>query len=215
MLNDVVFDEIVSITVQDGVVLTGNITVPKSSKAIILFSHGSGSGRMSPRNNYVAEMLQKERFATLLVDLLTPEENQNYADRFDIDKLTDRLIAVRDWVDQNPHAETLPIGLFGASTGAAAALKAATKTDGKISAVVSRGGRPDLAIPVLDQVKIPVLLLVGSKDQEVLKLNQEVMQYLSEESELKIIEGAGHLFEEPGTLEEVGRQARDWFLKTI
>lgn len=170
---------------------------------------------MSPRNNYIAEVLQQEKFTTLLVDPLTPQENQNAANRFDIDKLTDRLIAVRDWLDQNPHTEGLPIGLFGASTGAAAALKAAIKTKGKISAIVSRGGHPDLTTPLLDQVKIPVLLLVGSKDEETLKLNQEVIQDLSEESELKVIEGANHFFEEPGKLEEVGRQARDWFLKTI
>lgn len=207
--------EVVKITVQGGVVLTGHLTVPQDSKAIILFSHGSGSGRMSPRNNYVAEILQKEKFATLLVDLLTSEENQIYANRFDIDTLTDRLIMIHDWLDQNPHTETLPMGLFGASTGAAAALKAAAKTDGKILTVVSRGGRPDLAIPVLDQVKVPVLLLVGSHDQEVLKLNQKALEHLSPDSELKIIEGASHLFEEPGKLEEVGRAAKDWFLKTI
>ncbi len=206
-----VFDEVVMISVQQGVVLTGHLTVPKDSKAIILFS---GRHCMNTQNYYVAELFQQEKFATLLVDLLTDEEKQQDTPP-DIDQLTDRLIAVRNWLEQNPCTEGLHIGLFGASRGVATAFKAVTKADGKISAIVSLEGRPDLSKPMPDQIKVPVLLLVGGRDQEVLKLNRELMQYLSEESALKVVEGTGRLSEEPGILEEVGIRARDWFLKTI
>lgn len=215
MIQHVTFDDIVKISIENDAVLTGRLTVPEDAKALIVFSHGSGSSHKSPRNNFVAEVLQKEKFATLLVDLLTPEENQEYAKRFDIDKLTERLIAVLHWTAENPHTEALNIGLFGASTGAAAALQAAAKSDGKISTVVSRGGRPDLAIPALDQVKVPVLLLVGGRDREVLEMNQKALDHLSDMSALTVIADAGHLFEEPGKLEEVSKQAKDWFLKVL
>ncbi len=186
-------------------------TVPKNARAVILFSHGSGSGRLSPRNQFVAEVLQKAHFATLLVDLLSEREDQDVRNRFNIDLLTERLVALAEWLKQQDATKDLDIGLFGASTGAAAALRCSVKEKNRIGAVVSRGGRPDLALPVLDQVTAPTLLIVGGEDTQVISLNEIAYDRLNCQKKLEIIEGATHLFEEPGTLEEVARLARNWF----
>ncbi len=215
MISEAEFNDVVNITVQNGTVLTGRLTVPVNSKAIIIFSHGGGSSHLSPRNQYVAEILQKEKFATLLVDLLTPEENKDDVLRADINNLAQRLINITDWIDQNPYTEALYVGLVGTSSGAAAALQAVAKTQDKIDSLVARGGRLQLVETMLVDVNIPVLLLVGSMDTEAVQENKEALVHLPDGSDLKIIEGASHDFEEPGKLEEVGEIARDWFLKTI
>lgn len=199
----------------EGVVLEGNLVVPDNPAGLVLFSHGSGSSRFSPRNNYVAEQLQKNNMATLLFDLLTKYEDAVYENRFDIDLLTDRLLAVTRWARQQNHLKDLPIGYFGASTGAASALKAAATSKEPISAIVSRGGRPDLAIPLVAKVKAPTLLIVGGKDTQVIALNNQAYEQLAGEKEMKIIEGASHLFEEPGKLEEVAKLASLWFSKHL
>ncbi|NDU76908.1 hypothetical protein GWI34_30425 [Actinomadura sp. DSM 109109] len=197
--------------------LAGELDIPDDARGVVLFAHGSGSSRHSPRNRAVAAGLNAAGFGTLLMDLLTgPEEEADQvtaALRFDIDLLTRRLTgavdALTEGLESAPHTAGLPIGLFGASTGAAAALGAAAARP-RIAAVVSRGGRPDLAGPALADVRAPVLLIVGGRDTEVLELNQRAHRILSS-SEVHVISGAGHLFEEPGALEEVTAQAADWF----
>lgn len=195
--------------------LKGMLKIPKGAKGLVLFAHGSGSGRISPRNNFVARLLQDAGIGTLLIDLLTEEEDAMYETRFNIPLLTDRLVAISAWLKKNPDTKNLSIGLFGASTGAAAALKVAAKQDIKICAVVSRGGRPDLAGEVLDQVKSPTLLIVGGNDFGVIELNESAYGKLQCEKKLEIVEGATHLFEEPGTLEEVARLATEWFKRYL
>lgn len=200
----------------DSVELEGDLVLPPSVKSIVLFAHGSGSSRFSPRNNYVAGVLRQAGIGTLLLDLLTAEEDETYATRFDIGLLTRRLIVATHWLQQDERIKFLPIGLFGASTGAAAALQAAAKLGKRISAVVSRGGRPDLAGSTsLRDVLAPTLLLVGGRDDVVIELNQAAADLIPGEKALNIIPGATHLFEEPGTLEEVARQAADWFTKYL
>lgn len=215
MLHDVQYEDEVHVTVDGGLVLTGEISVPKNAKAVIIFAHGKGSSSHSPRNQYMAEILQKENFATLLIDLLTEEESQSPDDQFDIDLLAERLANIRHWVDDNPHTEALMVGLVGSSTGAAAALKTVAKVDNKIGAVVSRGGRPYLAMDLLDKIKVPVLLIVGGKDKEELRMNQEAFEKMDTTKELEVIEGASHLFKEDGKLEEAAHLTRDWFLYHI
>ena len=195
--------------------LEGELVIPSQAKGIVLFAHGSGSSRQSPRNQYVAQALHSENIGTLLFDLLTAEEDTVYETRFDIDLLTERLILATKCLMKQPQIKDLPIGYFGASTGAAAALKAAAKLKAKIKAVVSRGGRPDLAMEVLDQVTAPTLLIVGGSDDVVIGLNQKAFVKLKSKKELSIIPGATHLFEEPGTLEEVARQAAEWLLRYL
>ena len=196
----------------DAVILEGMLEVPQDAQGIVLFAHGSGSSRHSPRNNYVAGMLRESGLGTLLIDLLTREEDSDYANRFNIPLLTQRLLAAVHWLGEAPQTQTLNIGLFGASTGAAAALMVAAQAPGKIGAVVSRGGRPDLAgADELSRVKTPSLLLVGGFDDVVIELNQQAYAHLDCQKELVIIPSATHLFEEPGTLEEVARQAAQWF----
>jgi dienelactone hydrolase len=196
----------------DSVQMEGLLEVPAVSQAMVLFAHGSGSSRHSPRNNYVARVLHKANIGTLLLDLLTQSEDLNYQTRFDISLLTHRLLAATRWVRLQDSTRHLPIGYFGASTGAAAALQAAAALGDEIFAVVSRGGRPDLAgNHDLARVQSPTLLLVGSQDQEVIALNQEAYAHMQCQKELAIIPGATHLFEEAGTLEEVARQATQWF----
>jgi dienelactone hydrolase len=196
-------------------VIEGNLAVPARAKGIVLFAHGSGSGRFSPRNQYVAKMLNKAEMATLLIDLLTKEEEtvdmRTSEFRFDIDLLSERLIAATEWIKKNPSTKNLPLGYFGASTGAAAALRAAAKFPEDVKAVVSRGGRPDLAMKYLSRVRAPTLLLVGGRDTVVLELNKEAMKNLLSEKKLDVVPGASHLFEEPGKLEEVARLSIDWF----
>ncbi|MDO8771715.1 MAG: alpha/beta hydrolase [Burkholderiaceae bacterium] len=196
----------------DEVHIEGRLELPPNAQGIVLFAHGSGSSRHSPRNNYVARVLRDEGIGTLLLDLLTASEDLDYQTRFDIGLLTHRLRVATRWVRQHQPTRHLPIGYFGASTGAAAALRAAAALGEGVCAVVSRGGRPDLAgSHDLAQVKSPTLLLVGGGDGEVIELNREAHEWLPCIKELSIIPGATHLFEEAGTLEEVARQAAAWF----
>lgn len=196
----------------DDVHIEGMLELPEHAAGIVLFAHGSGSSRHSPRNNYVARVLREAGMGTLLMDLLTREEDSDYETRFDIPLLTRRLLAATAWVKSHADCRSLPLGYFGASTGAAAALQAAAGLGGKISAVVSRGGRPDLAgTDALSRVAAPTLLLVGGFDDVVIELNRQAAAHMHCQTELVIIPGATHLFEEPGTLEEVARQAAAWF----
>lgn len=195
----------------DHVQLEGELIIPEHAKGLVIFSHGSGSSRFSPRNNFVAQQLSKRGFATFLFDLLTKREDEIYSTRFDIHLLSHRLIEVTKQLQGSPYLKTLPTGYFGASTGAASALMAAANLKGKIKAIVSRGGRPDLAGDYLYQVDVPTLLIVGGFDTEVLKLNQQALEKLPETKSLIIINGATHLFEEPGALEEVALRSANWF----
>jgi pimeloyl-ACP methyl ester carboxylesterase len=210
----IVREQLVDVTAGTAI-LGGTLRVPERSRGVILFAHGSGSGRRSPRNRHVAQLLNEARLATLLFDLLTPEEEAVDALtghlRFDIELLTQRLIGATDWLSRRADAAHLPIGYFGASTGAAAALVAATERSDLVRAVVSRGGRPDLAGPVLPRVRAPTLLIVGGIDIQVIELNRAALAALRCEKQLVIVPGATHLFEEPGALDEVARLASDWY----
>lgn len=195
--------------------LLGDLALPPGAACVIVFAHGSGSGRKSPRNRHVARALQGAGLGTLLLDLLTEDEERvdlrTAHLRFDIDLLARRLIGARRWLAAQPRTGGLPVGYFGASTGAGAALVAAAVDPAGIFAIVSRGGRPDLAGPALSEVCAPTLLIVGGRDTEVIALNRRALAQLRAERRLVIVPGAAHLFEEPGALEEVARLARDWF----
>lgn len=191
--------------------LAGDLALPKPARGLVLFAHGSGSSRASPRNRMVAGVLQAAGLATLLMDLLTPAEAADRANVFDIELLADRLLEALAWVAAEPRTAALPVGLFGASTGAAAALVAAARASA-VRAVVSRGGRPDLAGPALPAVRAPVLLIVGGEDHPVMELNEAAARRLGGPHRLVVVPGATHLFEEPGALETVAGLARDWFL---
>ncbi len=193
--------------------LGGSLSVPVGSSGIVVFAHGSGSSRHSPRNRFVADQINNAGLGTLLFDLLTPSEERDRRNVFDIPMLGTRLLEVTTWLRARPEAEGLPIGYFGASTGAGAALVAAAEAGTQIAAVVSRGGRPDLAKQSLLQVSAPTLLIVGGKDEVVEKLNREAEALLRCESRLVIVPGATHLFEEPGALEKVASLASDWFVQ--
>jgi putative phosphoribosyl transferase len=193
--------------------LRGILGVPANAEGVVIFAHGSGSGRLSPRNNHVAEALREQGCATLLLDLLSFDEEQDRANVFDIALLAERLASAAAWASRQPGLRDLPIGYFGASTGAGAALVAATFEGPEIAAVVSRGGRPDLAGASLPLVRTPTLLLVGSHDGPVIGMNREAFAALQAPKELVIIEGAGHLFEEPGTLDQVIAHASRWFAR--
>jgi dienelactone hydrolase len=197
------------------VTLDGNLSLPEESRAVVLFAHGSGSSRHSSRNRYVARVLNEAKLATLLIDLLTLDEEVIDARtaqlRFDIELLAERLVGATDWLTRFPDTKHLRIGYFGASTGAAAALVAAAVRPDEVSAVVSRGGRPDLAGAALMHVRAPTLLIVGGNDGQVIQLNRAALAELRCEKQLMIVPGATHLFEEPGALDEVARLARDWF----
>ena len=196
--------------------LDGDLTLPPEAAGVVAFAHGSGSSRHSPRNRQVAAALQDRRLGTLLFDLLTVEEERRDQPsgelRFDIGLLAERLTAAVDWLSEQPDTKTLPLGLFGASTGAAAALVAAAARPDVVRAVVSRGGRPDLAGSALGQVRAPTLLIIGGHDQPVIGLNEQAAALMVAEHRLEIVPRATHLFEEPGALEEVARLAADWFL---
>jgi dienelactone hydrolase len=197
------------------VTLEGNLAMPEGAGGVVLFAHGSGSSRHSPRNRHVARLLNEARLATLLVDLLTPAEEavdlRTGHLRFDIGLLAERLIGVTDWLTQHPDTKPFRIGYFGASTGAGAALVAAAEHPDVVGAAVSRGGRPDLAGSALARLQAPTMLIVGGKDLPVLKLNEEAFAQLRIQKRLVVVPGATHLFEEPGALDEVARLAREWF----
>ena len=198
-----------------GVLVPGDLTVPDQPHGVVAFAHGSGSSRLSPRNRQVAQTLNSDGFATLLFDLLTPEEERDRANVFDIPLLGRRLAAATGWLRRQPETSELPLGYFGASTGAAAALIAAADLAAELSAVVSRGGRPDLAAARLSEVRAPTLLIVGGLDPQVLELNRQAQRQLRCPNDLEVVVGATHLFEEPGTLEAVARLASDWFARHL
>jgi putative phosphoribosyl transferase len=202
-----------------GALLEGDLQVPQGARGVILFAHGSGSSRFSRRNRYVARVQNEAGLATLLVDLLTRQEelvDQSTAQfRFDLPMLAGRLVDAMDWLQAEEETHHLPLGLFGASTGAGAALIAAADRQDRVGAVISRGGRPDLATDALPRVTAPTLLMVGGEDDVVIDLNREAMAQMRAETRLEIIPGATHLFEEPGALETVAEMARDWFLAKL
>ncbi len=199
--------------------LIGDLAIPPEAKSIVLFAHGSGSSSLSSRNRFVAKHLQSEGLATLLFDLLTPDEEQidsyNMQLRFDIELLADRLSGATEWLKSQKEIAKMPVGYFGASTGAAAALIAATTHTDSVHAIVSRGGRPDLAQRALGLVRVPTLLIVGGNDDEVIILNQQAMEKMKSTKKIVIVPGATHLFEEPGTLESVAELASSWFLQYL
>lgn len=205
----------ITIRINGTINLKGNLNVPSDPVAFVVFSHGSGSSRFSTRNRHVAEILNGYNIATLLTDLLTEEEDRIYQNRFNINVLTDRLVAITNYSLQLSDLKNLSVGYFGASTGAASALKAAALIPNNIAAVVSRGGRPDLAADSLAKVKAPTLLIVGGLDIDVISLNKEAYSKLNCEKDLRIVKGAGHLFEEPGKLDEAADLAVEWFNKYL
>ena len=196
-----------------GASLPAMLTLPRDPVGVVVFAHGSGSSRKSPRNQSVADILNASHIATVLFDLLTPEEDSSYQNRFDIELLTWRLVRAVEWVREHPRIPNTPIGLFGASTGAAAAIKAATLLGSTVSAVVSRGGRPDLAGDTLPSLEAPLLLIVGGNDPEVEALNRKALSQVICEKQISIIPGAGHLFEEGQSLDAVAGLAAGWFLR--
>ena len=191
------------------------LRLPAGTHGIVVFAHGSGSGRLSPRNNFVARHLLHNGLSTLLLDLLTDEEAEDRRKVFDVNLLADRLLTAKGWLETEPRTRNLGIGYFGASTGAGAALQAAAREPSNVKAIVSRGGRPDLAEPYLPSVTTPTLLIVGSHDEPVIEMNQAAYEQLMCEKKLTIIPGATHLFEEPGTLEQVAEQAGRWFVRYL
>jgi dienelactone hydrolase len=195
-----------------GVALGADLNVPDEAAGVVVFAHGMGSGRASPRNRFVADALEDAGLGTLLVDLVAEDEGDR---RFDIDLLGERVVGAVDWLAAHERASGLPVGIFGASTGAAGALVAAAERPDVVAAVVSRGGRPDLAGDALGRVRAPTLLIVGGNDVQVLELNRDAMQRIAAETALEIVEGASHLFEEPGALEQVAVLARDWFSRHL
>jgi pimeloyl-ACP methyl ester carboxylesterase len=207
-------EHLVEIPVND-VELEGLIEIPDGATGLVVFAHGSGSSRKSPRNNFVAEVIRERGLGTLLFDLLTEAEDTDRDNRFDIQLLTTRLVAVTEWLRDRDDTADLNVGYFGSSTGAASALRAAARRGGDIDAVVSRGGRVDLAEERLGEVGAPTLFIVGGDDTQVLELNREAYDQLSCEKELHVVEGAGHLFEGEGELEEVADVAADWFAETL
>lgn len=206
--------KLIQITAEQ-VTMEGVLNVPRGAQGLVLFAHGSGSSRLSPRNNFVADVLYDAGLATLLIDLLSKEEDAVYQTRFDIELLTKRLGLVIQWLKKEKETNYLVIGLFGSSTGAAAALRLAALLGSAIHAVVSRGGRPDLAMDALDLVTAPTLFIVGGADFGVIELNQKAYDRLLCEKLLEIVPNATHLFEEPGCLEEVARLAKEWFKKHL
>lgn len=198
-----------------GMQIQGDLIIPEGATGIVLFAHGSGSSRFSTRNQYVASVLRQRKLGTLLIDLLAEWESDVRTKVFDIELLAGRLLSATAWLQADPYTKRLPIGYFGASTGAAAALIAATKRKNDVCAVVSRGGRPDLAMSYLPKVTVPVQLIVGADDYAVIIMNEQAYSLLPGIKEMKVIPGATHLFEEPGTLEEVAKLASDWFVKYL
>jgi len=203
----------------DGTAVEANLSVPEEAEGVVLFAHGTGSSRHSPRNNFVGRELRQGGLATLLIDLLTPQEKEvdrrTRRIRFDIDRLASRVTGAVDWLHEQPKTGELHVGVFGSSTGAAGALIAAFRRPDVVEAVVSRGGRVDMAEAVLDQVEAPSLFIVGGNDTQVLDLNRQALAQLETEKKLEVIAGAGHLFEEPGALDQVARLACEWFQRHL
>ncbi len=199
----------------DDVTLEGVLASPAGTRSAVIFAHGSGSSRHSPRNKFVARVLQEAGIGTLLFDLLTREEDKIYENRFDIDLLTNRLVAATRWVRKRTETANFQLGYFGASTGTASALRAAANLGKEIVAIVSRGGRPDLAMDVLGRVTAATLLIVGGRDDLVLELNRQAYALIGAEKDLKVVPGATHLFEEPGALEDVAGLASEWFTRHL
>lgn len=195
-------------------VLEGLLGIPKNAKGIVIFAHGSGSSRLSPRNNFVAKTLRAHHIGTLLFDLLSEKEDEIYENRFDIDLLAERLVEATKWLMKQPESKGMKLAFFGSSTGSAAALSASSRLH-NISAIVSRGGRPDLAMLSLGMIKAPTLFIVGGNDGVVIELNEQAYVNMTCEKEMVLIPGATHLFEEPGTLEEVAKLAAKWFEKYL
>jgi putative phosphoribosyl transferase len=213
MMNDKgyqIVDQPITVKGED-VALNGLLGIPPTAVGVVVFAHGSGSGRFSPRNNFTARHLQQGRVATLLIDLLTLDEAEDRSKVFDIDLLADRVLLAKSWLEQDSRTKGLGIGYFGASTGAGAALQAAVRDPSFVRAVVSRGGRPDLVEPYLPSVTTPTLLIVGGDDEPVIEMNRAAYRLLVCPKRLVIVPGASHLFEEPGTLEEVAEHALSWF----
>ena len=208
-----------TLTSPSGPTLEGDLLVPDGATGVVLFAHGSGSSRFSSRNRYVAQYLREGGLGTLLIDLLTPQEeavdNRTAHLRFDIDLLADRLVGAIEWLSRQPSTSKLRVGMFGASTGGGAALVAAARVPDRVAAVVSRGGRPDLAGAALPKVKAPTLLIVGGDDVPVIGMNREAYDQMRCERRMEIVPGASHLFEEPGTLERVAELAREWFVRYL
>lgn len=213
-----IVDELVNINI-DSDTIEGDLSVPSDTEGIVLFAHGAGSSRNSSRNNFVADELRNAGLATLLIDLLTPEEKEidkrTREIRFDIDRLAKRVTGTVDWLEENEITKGLRIGVFGSSTGAAGALIAAAKRPDKVETVVSRGGRVDMAEGFLGEVTVPVLCIVGGRDIQVLSMNRQAIEKMETDTELKVIEGAGHLFEEPGALDQVAKLTVDWFSRYL
>ena len=205
-----------TILINDGEkTIEGSLIIPSGAGGIVVFAHGSGSSRHSVRNNYVAAVIRKNNLATFLLDLLTPEEDADYSKRFDIDLLAHRLFIAIKWLQEQPDTKNLRIGYFGASTGAAAAIQSAAGNADIVKAIVSRGGRPDLAMPYLEKITAPTLLIVGGNDEIVIELNIEAYNNLQCDKKLEIVEGATHLFDYSGTLEQVAILAEKWFEKYL
>ncbi|HEY8165490.1 MAG TPA: alpha/beta family hydrolase [Gemmatimonadaceae bacterium] len=217
-MTNAVVDRLITLSA-GGVELEGTFAVPAEARGVVLFAHGSGSSRHSPRNRFVAESLQEGGMATLLVDLLTAHEEKidmvTRHLRFDINLLAERLAGAIDWLGNEPSTSALSVGLFGASTGGGAALVAAAERPNRVGAVVSRGGRPDLAGVALPRVRCPTLLIVGQRDEPVIELNEEAMKWMRAPVKLEIVPRDTHLFEEPGTLEQVAQLAKDWFAQHL
>lgn len=207
-------ETVLSIPVDD-VELQGALAIPDGASGLVVFAHGSGSSRKSPRNNFVAEVIRERGLGTLLFDLLTESEDQNRENRFDIPLLTDRLVRVTEWLSERDATADLNVGYFGSSTGAAAALRAAARLGDDVDAVVSRGGRVDMADDVLEAIQVPSLFIVGGEDSSVLEVNHDASERLTCEKEIHVVDGAGHLFEGEGELEEVADVAADWFARTL
>ncbi|MEF8881060.1 MAG: dienelactone hydrolase family protein [Halapricum sp.] len=207
-------ERLVDIPVDD-VELEGLLEIPEGAAGLVVFAHGSGSSRKSPRNNFVAEVIRDRGLGTLLFDLLTEEEDRVRENRFDIPLLTDRLVAVTEWLRARDDTHDLDVGYFGSSTGAASALRGAARLEDDVDAVVSRGGRVDMASAVLEEISVPTLFIVGGADTQVLELNRNAYDRLSCQKELHVVEGAGHLFEGEGELEEVADVAANWFAETL
>lgn len=211
-------EKLVHITIDDKII-EGNLSYPENPQGVVLFAHGAGSSRHSTRNNFVADALHEANLGTLLIDLLTKEEKEidrrTRQIRFDVDRLSERVIGSLDWLDSQSETKDLPIGVFGSSTGAAAALIAGSARPQKVKAIVSRGGRVDMAEAHLAGVKAPTLCIVGGRDRQVLALNRQALEKLQNTTALEIIDGAGHLFEEPGALEKVAENTRKWFEKFL